>query len=178
MKTTTLREIRATNPCRHKWEELLEGLNKTKVDDEPLKLSTVSHIVGFESACWLLKTRKMGEVATLLLSCMANTCDYITFRGTMETVKKAYERGDIRHLRVLKGLIQRVSLDPQGGYTLALLREVVLEAIEIVMLTLERGSEEFLGMELVTIVLRVMGRLTVFYRVDDLYMSFVVWAEE
>jgi len=52
---TTLNKIRAKSPCRNGWSKLLEHLNKTKADDEPLDLLVVLKSNGLDDALWCLR---------------------------------------------------------------------------------------------------------------------------
>lgn len=55
MYYTTLNRIRANNPCKHGWKNLLKGLGKTRDDDEPLSLLRILQINGIEDAIWALR---------------------------------------------------------------------------------------------------------------------------
>lgn len=55
MKTTTLNEIRDHDPCRSSWEKLLEGLGKTRADDEPLSFLRIYDICGINDAMWAVR---------------------------------------------------------------------------------------------------------------------------
>ena len=50
--TTTLNAIRACSPCEEGWVRLLEGLGKTKADDEPVAFSRILDINGLDDALW------------------------------------------------------------------------------------------------------------------------------
>jgi hypothetical protein len=52
MITTTLNRIRAHDPCREGWSKLLNGLGKTKADDEPLPFCRIIEINGIDDALW------------------------------------------------------------------------------------------------------------------------------
>ena len=52
---TTLNKIREHDPCERSWKKLLNNLNKTKADDEPLEIKTILDINGFEDAAWALR---------------------------------------------------------------------------------------------------------------------------
>jgi len=52
---TTLNKIREHDPCERSWKKLLNHLNKTKADDEPLEIKTILDINGFEDAVWALR---------------------------------------------------------------------------------------------------------------------------
>ena len=49
---TTLNRIRACAPCREGWSKLLDGLGKTRADDEPLLYSRIVEINGIDDALW------------------------------------------------------------------------------------------------------------------------------
>ena len=51
---TTLSKIKAKKPCESGWKTLLEGLNKTKADDEPLNYVTIFEIHGISDTSWCL----------------------------------------------------------------------------------------------------------------------------
>ena len=53
--TTTLRAIRAQNPCEDGWEKLLSHLDKKKADDEPLNLLTILESNGVSDVLWALR---------------------------------------------------------------------------------------------------------------------------
>jgi len=55
---TTLNQIRKCNPCAEGWTTLLQHLNKTKADDEPLSLLTILDSNGFDDALWCLRAVK------------------------------------------------------------------------------------------------------------------------
>ena len=50
--TTTLKRIRAHQPCEHGWRKLLAGLGKTEADDEPLPYARIVEINGINDALW------------------------------------------------------------------------------------------------------------------------------
>lgn len=50
--TTTLARIRAHHPCEDGWSKLLDGLGKTRGDDEPLAYATILRINGIDDALW------------------------------------------------------------------------------------------------------------------------------
>ncbi|UOF82021.1 hypothetical protein [Caudoviricetes sp.] len=52
---TTLNKIREHHPCRDGWEKLLDHLNKTKADDEPLSFLTILESNGLNDALWCLR---------------------------------------------------------------------------------------------------------------------------
>ena len=53
-QTLTLNMIRAHSPCEDGWSKLLKGLGKTRADDDPLTISRVYEINGFDDALWCL----------------------------------------------------------------------------------------------------------------------------
>jgi hypothetical protein len=55
---TTLNQIRKHRPCGEGWTKLLQHLNKTKADDEPLSLLTILDSNGFVDALWCLRAVK------------------------------------------------------------------------------------------------------------------------
>ena len=52
MITTTLKRIKAHNPCEDGWKKLLNHLGKTKADDEPLSFAVILKSNGVEDALW------------------------------------------------------------------------------------------------------------------------------
>ena len=52
MITTTLHRIRAHSPCTGGLVQLLDGLNKTAADDEPLPFARIVEITGLDDALW------------------------------------------------------------------------------------------------------------------------------
>lgn len=50
--TTTLKRIRAHQPCGGGWTKLLVGLGKTKADDELLPFARIVEINGIDDALW------------------------------------------------------------------------------------------------------------------------------
>lgn len=53
---TTLKKIRAVNPCREGWMKLLKHLGKTKADNESLELRTILESNGVDDALWCVRT--------------------------------------------------------------------------------------------------------------------------
>jgi len=53
--TTTLNKIKAHSPCEDGWEKLLNRLNKTQSDDEPLSIATIIQCNGIKDAVWALR---------------------------------------------------------------------------------------------------------------------------
>jgi len=51
---TTLNKIKSHNPCDGGWEKLLNHLNKTQADDEPLELRTILESNGIDDTIWAL----------------------------------------------------------------------------------------------------------------------------
>ena len=52
MITTTLKRIKKHSPSPSTWTNLLNGLGKTKADDEPLSFSKILEINGLDDALW------------------------------------------------------------------------------------------------------------------------------
>ena len=52
---TTLNKIREHRPCLDGWKKLLKNLGKTKGDDEPLGITTILDVNGFDDALWCLR---------------------------------------------------------------------------------------------------------------------------
>ena len=51
---TTLNKIKAHSPCEDGWNKLLNHLNKTQSDDEPLSIATILQSNGISDAVWAL----------------------------------------------------------------------------------------------------------------------------
>jgi hypothetical protein len=51
---TTLNKIKAHSPCEDGWNKLLNHLNKTQSDDEPLSIATILQSNGIRDAVWAL----------------------------------------------------------------------------------------------------------------------------
>lgn len=60
---TTLNEIKSFCPCKDGWWKLLNGLGKTKADDEPLDYSDILRINGADDTIWSLRTNEGVAVA-------------------------------------------------------------------------------------------------------------------
>jgi hypothetical protein len=52
---TTLAAIREHSPCSDGWAKLLKHLGKTKVDSEPLAITTILDSNGLDDALWCLR---------------------------------------------------------------------------------------------------------------------------
>ena len=52
---TTLNKIIFHSPCKEGWEKLLNHLNKTQADDEPLELRTILQSNGLNDTIWSLR---------------------------------------------------------------------------------------------------------------------------
>lgn len=52
---TTLRKIKANDPCEPGWNKLLAALDKTEADDEPIELSFILQSNGFNDTLWVLR---------------------------------------------------------------------------------------------------------------------------
>lgn len=52
---TTLNKIRKHHPCSAGWQTLLNGLSKTRADDEPLLLSRILEINGLKDTLWAFR---------------------------------------------------------------------------------------------------------------------------
>jgi hypothetical protein len=60
--TTTLKAIRAKNPCADGWAKLLAHLGKKKADDEPLNLLTILESNGAQDMLWALQCVEHTEL--------------------------------------------------------------------------------------------------------------------
>jgi hypothetical protein len=52
---TTLNKIKLHSPCEDGWEKLLNHLNKTQSDDEPLELRTILESNGLNDTIWAFR---------------------------------------------------------------------------------------------------------------------------
>ena len=52
---TTLKKLKKHNPCRSSWDRLLESLDKTEPDNEPLKLRYILDLLGAQDAIWAFR---------------------------------------------------------------------------------------------------------------------------
>ena len=52
---TTLNKIKEHSPCKEGWEKLLDHLNKTQSDDEPLELRTILESNGLDDTIWAFR---------------------------------------------------------------------------------------------------------------------------
>jgi hypothetical protein len=52
---TTLNKIKKHSPCKDGWEKLLNHLNKTQSDDEPLELRTILESNGLNDTIWAMR---------------------------------------------------------------------------------------------------------------------------
>jgi hypothetical protein len=52
---TTLNKIKLHSPCKNGWEKLLNHLNKTQSDDEPLELRTILESNGLDDTIWAFR---------------------------------------------------------------------------------------------------------------------------
>ena len=66
--TTTLKAIRACDPCEDSWRKLLRKLGKTKADDKPLRFSTILKHNGLEDALWACRAAPQYDKTWRLLA--------------------------------------------------------------------------------------------------------------
>lgn len=52
---TTLNKIKLHSPCEDGWKKLLNHLNKTEADDEPLELRTILESNGLDDTLWAFR---------------------------------------------------------------------------------------------------------------------------
>ena len=52
---TTLKKLKKHNPCKSSWDRLLESLDKTEPDNEPLKLRYILDLLGVQDAIWAFR---------------------------------------------------------------------------------------------------------------------------
>ncbi len=88
MITTTLRQIRQHNPCTDGWRTLLSALGKTKVDDEPLPLTTILQSNGLDDALWCLRTitGHDKEITRFALSCAQEVKHLMTDQRSLDAL--------------------------------------------------------------------------------------------
>src|SRR5690554_1774990 len=60
---TTLNEIKIYNPCIEGWKKLLDSLNKTSADDEPLSFAHILKSNGIKDAVWSLRVLPLKDQA-------------------------------------------------------------------------------------------------------------------
>jgi hypothetical protein len=65
---TTLKRIRVHNPCGNGWVKLLKALNKDKPDDEPLPMTTILDVNGFDDTLWCLRAEPQNSNIWRLLA--------------------------------------------------------------------------------------------------------------
>jgi len=68
---TTLNKIKLHSPCKDGWEKLLNHLNKTQSDDEPLELRTILESNGLDDTIWALRAveGKDNEIRLFAADC-------------------------------------------------------------------------------------------------------------
>ena len=66
---TTLNEIREHSPCSDGWSNLLESLDKTHADDEPLALEQILDSNGLDDALWALRVVRGHDKDLRLFAC-------------------------------------------------------------------------------------------------------------
>ena len=69
MITTTLNRIRKHFPCESSWVELLESLDKTKADDEPLSMVHILDTLGMDDCFWAMRSLPEYDREWRLLAC-------------------------------------------------------------------------------------------------------------
>jgi hypothetical protein len=77
--TITLNQIRNHKPCTDGWKKLLQYLNKTQADDEPLTLLTVLDSNGLDDAIWCLRALPDDQLSKVLqfALCSARTVEHL-----------------------------------------------------------------------------------------------------
>jgi hypothetical protein len=91
--TTTLKKIRAHQPCTDGWQKLLKHLGKTAPDDEVITLKTVLDSNGLDDALWCLRASNATEFK---MRCFARLAaqDVLHLWDAPEIVKQYLETGD------------------------------------------------------------------------------------
>ena len=67
---TTLNKIRQHSPCESSWIKLLESLNKTKADDDPLSMVYILDTLGMEDCLWAMRSLPEYDREWRLLACV------------------------------------------------------------------------------------------------------------
>ena len=75
--TTTLKKIRAHNPCISGWKTLLAHLRKTQPDDDVLPLSGILESNGLDDAIWALRAAGCDREARLFACDCAQTVAHL-----------------------------------------------------------------------------------------------------
>jgi len=88
MITTTLRQIRQHEPCADGWRTLLTFLGKTRVDDEPLPLTTILQSNGLDDALWCLRTLEGHdkEITRFALACAQDVRHLMTDQRSLDAL--------------------------------------------------------------------------------------------
>ena len=88
MITTTLRQIRQHEPCKEGWRTLLTFLGKTRVDDEPLPLTTILQSNGLDDALWCLRTLEGHdkEIIRFALACAQEVKHLMTDQRSLDAL--------------------------------------------------------------------------------------------
>jgi hypothetical protein len=88
MITTTLRQIRQHEPCADGWRTLLTFLGKTRVDDEPLPLTTILQSNGLDDALWCLRTLEGHdkEITRFALACAQEVKHLMTDQRSLDAL--------------------------------------------------------------------------------------------
>jgi len=119
---TTLNKIRAKSPCRNGWSKLLEHLNKTKADDEPLDLLVVLKSNGLDDALWCLRAVDgyEREIRLYAVWCDRQVQHLITDRLKLEAIDVAerYAHGNATDKDLTDALVA-VSYESAGSCSAA-----------------------------------------------------------
>ena len=93
---TTLNRIRECDPCASGWKKLLESLNKTKADDEPLSLKHILDSNGLDDAIWALRSIDAPEVRLFAVRCVRQIQHLISDERSLNAldVSEAYAVGE------------------------------------------------------------------------------------
>ncbi len=88
MITTTLRQIRQHEPCADGWRTLLTFLGKTRVDDEPLPLTTILQSNGLDDTLWCLRTitGHDKEITRFALACAQDVRHLMTDQRSLDAL--------------------------------------------------------------------------------------------
>ena len=105
---TTLNEIRSHSPCQGGWAKLLNHLNKTRPDDEPLSLLTVLTSNGLDDAIWCLRTEPTPERIQRFALAVARRIEHLhpQAKATLDVVE-----------RYLSGQATKAELNTAAAYT-------------------------------------------------------------
>jgi hypothetical protein len=88
---TTLNKILSKGPCEGGWYNLLQSLNKTQGDDEPLSLVQIFKSNGLDDAIWALRTieGRDKEIRLFAVSCARQVQHLMTDPRSLHAIEVA-----------------------------------------------------------------------------------------